>query len=185
MLYYNKKGSDFVKNYRKLTADQLDGVFALIGKGWMLITAKGRDEQGNDVVNTMTASWGGLGFLWHRPVAFCFVRPQRYTYTFTEQAERFSLTFFDEKYRDALRLCGTKSGRELDKFAATGLTPIEVDGVPAIAQARLTLICRKLYADDLRENGFLDQTLLKNYTADDYHRVYVVEIEQILESEED
>ena len=173
-----------MKKYRNLTTAELDGVFDLIGKEWMLITAKGRDEAGNEVVNTMTASWGGFGFLWHRPVAFCFVRPQRYTYRFTEQAERFSLTFFEEKYREALRLCGTKSGRDMDKFEAAGLTPVEIDGVPAVREARLTLICRKLYIDTLKEEGFVDKTVLKNYAAGDYHRVYVVEIEQILESED-
>lgn len=173
-----------MKNIRSLTPEELDGVFKLIGKDWMLITAKGKNEKGEEIVNTMTASWGGLGVLWHRPVAFCFVRPQRYTYALTEQAERFSLTFFEEKYREALRLCGTKSGRDLDKFKAAGLIPEEIDGVPTIKQARLTLLCRKLYADTLKESGFLDEALLKNYTAGDYHRVYVVEIEQILESEE-
>lgn len=173
-----------MKSYRNLTPEALDGVFKLIGKDWMLITAAGKNERGEDTVNTMTASWGGLGFLWNRPVAFCFVRPQRYTYALTEQAERFSLTFFEEKYRDALRLCGTKSGRDTDKFAAAGLTPVTVDGVPAVKEARLTLLCRKLYADTLKGEGFFDETLLKNYTAGDYHRVYIVEIEKILESEE-
>lgn len=174
-----------MKKYRSLTTAELDGVFDLIGKDWMLITAKGKNEEGEDVVNAMTASWGGLGFLWHRPVAFCFIRPQRYTYALTEQAERFSLTFFEEKHRDALRLFGTKSGREMDKFAETGLTPVEIDGVPAVGEAHLTLICRKLYVDNLKQEGFVDKTVLKNYAAGDYHRVYVVEIEQILESEED
>ena len=173
-----------MKNYRKLTPEELDGVFKLIGKDWTLITAKGKNEKGEDTVNTMTASWGGMGFLWNRPVAFCFVRPQRYTYALTEQAERFSLCFFDEEYRAALRLCGTKSGRDTDKFKAAGLTPAELDGVPVVAQARLTLICRKLYADTLRKEGFCVPALLENYTAGDYHRMYILEIEQILESEE-
>ena len=173
-----------MKNYRKLTPEELDGVFNLIGKDWTLITAKGKNEKGEDTVNTMTASWGGMGFLWNRPVAFCFVRPQRYTYALTEQAERFSLCFFDEEYRAALRLCGTKSGRDTDKFKAAGLTPAELDGVPVVAQARLTLICRKLYADTLRKEGFCVPALLENYTAGDYHRMYILEIEQILESEE-
>ena len=132
----------------------------------------------------MTASWGGMGFLWNRPVAFCFVRPQRYTYALTEQAERISLCFFDEKYRAALRLCGTKSGRDTDKFAAAGLTAAELDGVPVVTQARLSLICRKLYADTLKKEGFCVPALLENYTADDYHRMYILEIEQILEGEE-
>lgn len=173
-----------MQNFHKLAPQKLDGVFDLIGKDWMLITAAGKNENGADAVNTMTASWGGMGFLWNRPVAFCFVRPQRYTFTFTEQAERFSLSFFDESYRGALRLCGTKSGRDLNKFEAAGLTPKLHEGTPIIAEARLNLICRKLYADTLREEGFVLPELLQNYSAGDYHRMYVVEIEQILERDE-
>ena len=170
-----------MKNFHKLTAAELDGVFERIGGDWMLISAAGKNEKGEDALNTMTASWGGMGVLWNRPVAFCFVRPQRYTYRFTEQAERFSLSFFDEGYRAALRLCGTKSGRDIDKFAAAGLSPVMENGVPVIAEARLNLICRKLYVDTLKKEGFVLPELLANYTAGDYHRVYVVEIEEILE----
>lgn len=173
-----------MQNFHKLAPQELDGVFNLIGKDWMLITAAGKSECGEDVVNTMTASWGGMGFLWNRPVAFCFVRPQRYTFALTEQSERFSLSFFDESYRGALRLCGTKSGRDLNKFEAAGLTPKLHEGTPIIAEARLNLICRKLYADNLKVEGFVLPELLQNYSAGDYHRMYVVEIEQILERDE-
>lgn len=169
-----------MQEFRKLTPAEFDGVFDRIGKDWMLITAAGKNENGEEAVNTMTASWGGMGVLWNRPVAFCFVRPQRYTYRFTEQAERFSLSFFDESYRAALRLCGSKSGKDMDKFEAAGLTPVMHDGVPVIAEARLNLVCRKLYVDTLKEEGFLVPALLQNYTAGDYHRVYVLEIEKIL-----
>ena len=172
-----------MKNLRNLKPQELDGVFDLIGKDWMLITAAGKNDRGEEVVNTMTASWGGMGFLWNRAVAFCFVRPQRYTFALTEQAERFSLSFFDEDYRGALRLCGTKSGRDIDKFQAAGLTPATYRDVPVIEEARLTLICRKLYADTLKKEGFALPELLQNYTAGDYHRVYVMEIEEILERE--
>ena len=172
-----------MEHFQKRTPAQLDGVFDRIGKDWMLITACGKNEKGEDAVNTMTASWGGMGFLWNRPVAFCFVRPQRYTCRFIEQSERFSLSFFDEKHRAALRVCGTKSGRDSDKWQETGLTPVIRGGVPLVAEARLNLVCRKLYVDTLKREGFLLPCLLENYKAEDFHRVYVVEIEEILESE--
>lgn len=173
-----------MQGFEKISPAEFQGVFDLIGKDWMLITAAGKDEDGTDRVNTMTASWGGMGILWNRAVAFLFVRPQRYTYAFTEQAERFSLSFFDERYRDALRLCGTKSGRTVDKFAATGLTVVKQDGVPLIAEARVNLVCRKLYRDMLKEECFLLPELLVNYKAGDYHCVYVVEIEEIFKKSE-
>ncbi len=167
-----------MQNFHEISAGSLDNAMTLIGKQWMLITVK--DEKENKV-NAMTASWGALGVLWGKNVAICFVRPQRYTYGLTEESDRFSLAFFKDGYRDALKICGTKSGRDGDKLAMAGLTTVDCDGVPAIAEADLVLVCRKLYADDLRENAFLDPSLLSNYEAKDYHRVYVCEIERVYE----
>lgn len=161
-----------MQNFVKIAPEELGNVFSLVGKDWMLITAG--DEQG---INTMTASWGGIGVLWNKPVAFCFIRPQRHTLSFVEANERLSLSFFGEEWRDALRYCGTKSGRDTDKFAATGLTPCFESDVPYIAEARLVLLCRKLYVDDLKESAFLDRSLLANYKDGDFHRTFIVEIE--------
>ena len=161
-----------MKEFKAIAPEELENVFRLIGKDWALITAKGEGT-----TNAMTASWGGMGVLWNKPVAFCFIRPQRFTYTLTEQAERFSLCFLPEQYRPALRLCGTQSGRDSDKLAAAGLTSAEKNGVPYIKEARLVLFCRKLYTDMLKKDAFLDPTLLANYKDDDFHRMYVLEIE--------
>ncbi len=162
-----------MKEFKPIAPEELENVFRLIGKDWALITAKGEGT-----TNAMTASWGGMGVLWNKPVAFCFIRPQRFTYTLTEQAERFSLCFLPESYRPALRLCGTQSGRDGDKLAAAGLTAAEENGVPYIKEARLVLFCRKLYTDMLKKDAFLDPALLANYKDDDFHRMYVLEIEQ-------
>ena len=153
-----------------------DNFFSRIGEDWMLITAANTKGE----VNTMTASWGCAGILWNKPVAICFIRPQRYTYGIAEDADTLTLSFFPAgEYRDALRYCGTKSGRDGDKFAATGLTVERTaEGTPYPAEANLVLVCRKLYADDLKEDAFLDRALLSNYAAKDYHRMYVCEIEK-------
>lgn len=149
--------------------------FSMIGKDWMLITA-GTPES----CNTMTASWGSVGVLWNKPIAIAYVRPTRYTYGLMEQAERFTLSVLPNEYRDALRLCGSMSGRDGDKFAAAGLTVCETNGVAAVAQARLILVCRKLYVQDIKENGFVDKSLLSHYNANDFHRQYIGEIEAVL-----
>ncbi len=167
--------------FQIISPNAADGVFDKIGKEWMLITASGKNDAGEDITNTMTASWGGMGILWNRPVAFCFIRPQRYTFQLTEQSERFSLSFLGEKYKDALRFCGTKSGRDTDKFRAAGITAATYDSVPYVEEASLVMICRKLYADDLRKECFCLPSLLSNYQADDFHRVYVMEIEAVLQ----
>lgn len=155
-----------------------DNVFSLIGKDWMLITAGTPDA-----CNTMTASWGGMGILWNKPIAIAYVRPQRYTYELMEQADTFTLSVLPEEYREALKWCGTHSGREEDKFAASGLTVYDADGVPAVAQARLILVCRKLYAQDMKPELFVDQTLLSHYKANDFHRQYIGEVVRVLKAE--
>ncbi len=147
--------------------------FKKVGKDWMLITSK--DENGK--VNAMTASWGTLGELWNRPVAICYVRPQRYTFELTERSETFSLCFLGEKYRDALVVCGRESGRDIDKLEKTGLDAALVDDAPVILQSDLILVCRKLYHDYLKCENFVDKSVAeKNYPNKDFHRTYVCEI---------
>lgn len=149
-----------------------DNTFKLIDKDWMLVTAGKLPEY-----NTMTASWGGFGILWNKKIAFCVIRPTRYTYEFLEKAEAFTLSFFEETHRDALRLCGTKSGRDLDKAAAAGLTPAEgASGTVHFNEARLVVECKKLYYQDLDPANFLDAGIEKNYPLKDYHRMYIGEI---------
>lgn len=152
-----------------------DNPFTLIGKDGMLVTA---GEPAS--FNTMTASWGGLGVLWGKNVCFSVIRPVRYTYTFIERSDAYTLCFFEERYKDALTLCGTKSGRDTDKVAATGLTPALDDGPIYFREARLVFQCRKLYFQDLIPANFKDRALETFYPQKDYHRLYVGEITRCL-----
>ena len=166
-----------MNRFESISPSQIDRILDRIGKDWMLITA-----EANGKANTMTASWGCMGILWNKPVAICFIRPSRHTYTLAEEAEHLSLSFFaDESSRAALRYCGTHSGRDGDKFAAAGLTLAHTeDGIPYPSEASLVLCCRKLYADDLKEASFLDPALLPaNYPTGDLHRVYICAIEAV------
>ena len=156
--------------------DFKENVFDLIAKETMLITAGTPSN-----CNTMTASWGAMGILWHKPVAICFIRPQRYTYHITEKSDYLSLAFLGEEYRDALVFCGRNSGRDGDKFVQSGLTCVTTEsGVPYPAEAEMVMICRKMYADDIKKASFIDKEMLKNYPIDDFHRVYICEIEDVL-----
>ena len=115
--------------FREISVEELkDNPFTLINKDWMLITAGNREKH-----NTMTASWGGVGELWGRYVSTIYIRPQRYTLEFVEREDYYSLCFFGPEYRQALNLCGSKSGREVDKDAATGLTPCFDEAAPSAA----------------------------------------------------
>ena len=152
-------------------------VFSAIGEQWMLITA-GTGER----CNTMTASWGGLGVIWGAPAATCYIRPQRYTKEFVDREEYFTLAFFGEEYRKALSLCGSKSGREVDKVAECGFTVAAGAGnAPYFEQAELVLVCRKVFRQAMDESCFLDKSLIgKNYPNGDFHVTYVGEIVECL-----
>ena len=161
------------KNYKKIKPEEIHGnPFKMLGEDWMLITAGKKDK-----FNTMTAAWGGFGVLWHKTVAYIFIRPQRYTYHFTEENDYFTLSFFPEEFRYMLEICGNKSGKDVDKVKVTGLQPIETELKNiAFKQANLIIECKKMYYDDLNPQNFLDSEIHKSYQLNDYHRVYVGEI---------
>jgi len=163
-------------NFSKTDLNRIDeNVFKLIGSDWMLITAGTKDS-----FNTMTASWGGMGVLWNKPVTYIFVRPQRYTYEFLEKNKSYSLSFFDEKYRKALTICGSKSGRDIDKVKEAGLTSVVSDnGIVHFSEAKLVVECSKLYYQDIDPSHFLDKSINELYD-NDYHRMYIGEITGIV-----
>jgi flavin reductase (DIM6/NTAB) family NADH-FMN oxidoreductase RutF len=162
--------------FRDVAPDQLtENPFRLIGADWMLITA-GSPER----FNAMTASWGGQGVLRERKVCYIFSRPTRYTHEFVERAETFTLSFFNENYRKALQFCGTHSGRNTDKMKGTGLTAVTQDGPVYFDEARLVLLCRKIYHQDIDPERFLDPKIVSLYPQKDYHRMYVGEITKCL-----
>lgn len=168
-----------MSDFKEMLPEEVDkNIFEMIGKDWMLITVK--DETKNSGANAMTASWGDMGILWNKKVCTVYVRPQRYTYSLCETEDRFSLCFFSEKYRDALRYCGSHSGRDGDKIEYCSLSTSSCDGVPYINQADTVFICKKLYADDLKKENFVSEEPLSNYKANDFHRFYVCEIEKVL-----
>lgn len=167
-----------MEGFVKIEAEKLENAIKLIGKDWMLITV--RDTK-HGKVNAMTASWGALGVLWNKNICICFVRPQRYTHSLLEQEDEFSIAFLDGEQHNALMICGRESGRNCDKLAKCGLTLDQTDGVPVVKEARLFLVCKKLYEDDLKKECFLEDELLSNYAAGDYHRFYVCEIKEAYE----
>ena len=150
-------------------------IFSMLDTDWMLVTPGIPEDY-----NTMTASWGGFGILWKKPVAYVFVRPQRYTYRFMEKYEYLSLGFFPAGYRDALNFCGTRSGKDVNKAAECGLTPIKLPGGGvAFGESELVMECTKKYFSDLNPAHIPDPAIHKLYPANDYHRMYICEISNV------
>jgi len=150
-----------------------DNFIKAIGSDWALVTAGDHVEQ-----NTMTVSWGGVGVMWNYPVAIVVIRPQRYTFEFTERCDKLTLSFLPEQYRKALTYCGTHSGRDEDKISNAGLSvTFTEEDTPAIAEARLVLECRKLYTDNIKAENFIEQDIVERwYPESDFHKVYVLQI---------
>ena len=156
----------------------------MIAKEWMLVTA-GNEKRG---YNTMTASWGHLGSMWGHggglPTAVVYLRPQRYTKEFVDREELFTISVFPEWFKKDLGYLGCVSGRKEDKVAKTNLTPVFADDTTYFAQAKLVLICRKLYQQTLTEGGFHDKSILTDhYPNRDLHEMYIGEIIKVLVDE--
>ncbi len=142
---------------------------------WFLLTA-GDFKAGK--YNTMTVSWGSLGTIWNKPFAQVVVRPTRYTREFMEAFPTFTLSAFPAEHHEALKLLGTKTGRDGDKIAESGLTPCAstVVACPCFTEAELVIECRKMYWQDMTPDTFLDASIAKNYPKHDFHRIYWGEI---------
>ena len=162
--------------------DLKENFFEAIGKEWMLVTAGTKEK-----FNTMTASWGGIGWLWNKRVAFVFIRPERYTYEFIEKSDYLTLSFLGEANKKVHAICGSKSGRDMDKVKATGLKPVFTEqGNVFFEQARLILECKKLYADNIKPDCFLDKESIEKWYGGahgGFHKMYIVEIENIWEGD--
>ncbi|MCI1934579.1 MAG: flavin reductase [Atopobiaceae bacterium] len=161
--------------------------FTAFDRDWALVAAG--DEDG---FNMMTVSWGGVGTFWQRPVATVYIRSSRYTKTFVDSHDLFSVSFLTPGHRKALNLCGTVSGRDVDKVAKSGLTSVFLSGgqdvpeVPSFAEAALVLICRKALVIPLAPETFIDSdakdAMYGGADTNNYHTMYIGYVEKAYSS---
>ena len=146
--------------------------FDVLAREWALLVA------GVERPNPMTVSWGGFGTLWERPVATVYVRPTRHTWKLLDEGAEFTLNVMSPDARPALELCGSRSGRDTDKWAAAGLArePSAVVAVPRVGGARLSFECRTLATLDFDPTRFLEPRVERLYPKKDYHRVFFGEV---------
>lgn len=167
-------------NFHEISIEKIQfNPFEKISRQWMLVTAGDSSDQ----CNTMTASWGGVGIMWGKPVVSVYIRPQRYTKEFVDQNEYFTLSFLPEEYRRSLNVCGTVSGRDVEnKWEEAGLHPFETDGTTAVGEAEEIFVCRKLYMQEMLPECFTDggECDEKWYPNKDYHSMYMAEIVRVL-----
>ena len=121
--------------------------FEKFNKQWALVTAGNKDH-----FNSMTISWGSMGTIWGKDIITIYVRPERYTFEFLEKYDNFTISFYEEKYRNCLNIMGNLSGRDVDKVKEADLTPIEIENAITYKQASQTYLCKKLYLQQLDKN---------------------------------
>lgn len=157
--------------------------FTAIGEDTFLITA-GTAEH----FNTMNASWGSIGVIWGRNALTIYVRESRYTHSFLDKCDGFTVSFFPPEYKEKLRWCGEHSGRDYDKVAETGLKPTYITGPKGdervtFKQASLVFSCTKAAVLPLPKESFLLEGIQDNYPGGDYHTIYIGFIDSILSNQ--
>ena len=161
--------------FKEINAREIDGnLIKMIADEWMLIAAGDSEAH-----NMMTASWGFAGEMWGNDSVVIAVRPQRYTMDFLERHDTFSLSFYGDR-KDIHKICGSKSGRDIDKTKETGLTPVFADDTVYFEEARLVIVCKKQYISRLEKEKFTDNEPHKWYD-DDYHYMIIGKIEKVLQ----
>lgn len=156
--------------------DVKENVVDLISRQWGLVTAGDENK-----FNTMTVSWGAVGELWGEDMVTIYIRPQRYTVEFLEKSDWFTLSVYPENMKSIHSVCGSKSGRDVDKVKETGLTPVFSENAPYFDEAKLVIICKKVAKGEFTPNQIIDKTIIKsNYPLNDFHYIYYGKIEKVL-----
>ena len=150
-------------------------IFQMFDRKWALLTT-GTPED----FNTMAISWGGMGTLWGRPVVTVYIRPNRHTFGYMNASDFFTVSFYPEQFRKDLGVLGSLSGRDGDKVARTSLIPAEVPNGVSFRQAECTLVCRKMYAQDMDAATIPDEVMRECYAAEPVHRMYIGEVMEVL-----
>lgn len=132
-------------------------------------------------VNTMTASWGGMGVIWDEDVVYIFVRQTRYMKELIDGSDYFSLSFFDEEYRKKLAYLGKVSGRDEDKINKAELTVKHENDIPYFEESDTVILCEKLSRYFISPEVILKKELLdKWYSDENYHDMYVGKIIDVI-----
>ncbi len=156
-------------------------VFRMFNDRWALATAGSPEHY-----NTMTIGWGTMGTIWGpphkgKPIVTIFVSPARFTHEFLEENDYFTVSFFPEEYRKDLALLGSRSGRDGDKVALTGLTPVAVEHGVDFAQSELTFVCRKLYSHQFEKEQVPREVADWIYTRVPPHTMFIGEVVDVIE----
>ena len=145
---------------------------------YILVTA-GQKER----CNTLLVTWGTFGQIWRKKIATVYIRQSRFTKTFLDSQDYFTLSCLSENYKPQMSYMGRHSGRDEDKYKNSGLHPVDLDGAAAIEEADLVFVCKKIYTAELTEDHYTNKEIYMKHNsgshADDNHSVYMGEIVKV------
>lgn len=150
-------------------------IFTKFDKDWAILAAGTPEDH-----NAMTVSWGGMGTMWGKPVVTVYVRHSRHTFGYMEKNEYFTVGFYPSEYKKALAVMGSKSGRDCDKDKEANLSPVKVENGVTYQEAEVTLLCKKLYCDDIEMKDMSEEIASEFYPTGDIHRFYIAEVVDII-----
>ena len=156
-------------NYNEYSSEALEQ----LKKGAFLTVKDGNEA------NTMTIGWGTIGYIWNKPIFMVAVRYSRHTYKLLENAKEFTVSIpLNNNLKKELSYCGTKSGRDVNKFEKCNLSILEGQKVstPIIGECELHYECKVVY-QQVMEPATLDEEIKKrSYSNNDYHVLYYGDI---------
>ncbi|NLO73307.1 MAG: flavin reductase family protein [candidate division WS1 bacterium] len=128
--------------------------------------------------NAMTIGWGVLGVIWGKPIYVALVRPSRYTYGCLESTGDFTVNIPYDSQAEEVLFCGTESGRDRDKFAECGFTPLPSAVVKSVGIGECGLVyeCQVVHRNDLVPEALSEDIRAGAYAGGDFHRCYFGEI---------
>jgi len=150
-------------------------IFSQFNDKWALLSAGSKERH-----NTMTISWGGMGTLWFKPVVTVYVKPCRHTCHYMNDNEYFTVSFYPEEYKKALMLMGSMSGRDTDKDAVSGLTVKDLGQAVTYEEAEVTLLCKKIYFQDMERPNMPKDVVGQHYTTEEPHRMFIGEVVEVI-----
>ncbi|MGQ9473537.1 MAG: flavin reductase family protein [Candidatus Caldatribacteriaceae bacterium] len=169
-----------VSNWEEVTKE----VFPTIQKtGGLFLVTQGKAGK----PNVMSIGWITMGIVWGRPIAVVLVRPSRYSYQLLEEHPVFTVNLPDFSMQREVEICGTYSGRDIDKFDRCGFTPhyLDASSVPVIEECRASLVCSVLQKTKVEPATFQKSIVVEFYPRDDFHSIYFGFIERAWQKEKD
>ena len=147
---------------------ELDRTLDKLAHGGLLLASTRGDGQSN----AMVIGWATVGVVWGLQVMVVLVRPSRYTYSFIEDSKVFTVNVPTSEMADLVKLCGTRSGRDVDKLAQVATSVGQRVSCVTIDACPLVYECQVVHWNDVQPQALTPGIDARSYPGGDYHRLY-------------